>query len=318
MKKLAGLGARPLDLVIMLDARGGRELRCTVTPRGCVAILALVLSVAVAGGWGLRALTDDYVDAELVEAWTGTLEAQEADLERVRHEAETTLGALTRRFAELQARLVRMEALGERVATVADVDSEEFDFSRMPGLGGPGESDGRPPVPFDPPSFVRLVEDLSDQILARHQQLEVLETMLDERRFVEEVSPAGRPIARGWMSSPFGRRVDPIRGGMAWHGGVDFAGPAGSDVLAVAGGVVTWAGERYGYGHLVEITHANGFVTRYGHNETLEVSVGDTVRKGDVIAAMGSTGRSTGPHVHFEVLKDGKRVNPARYVARRR
>ena len=318
MKKLARLGAKPVDVVIMLDARIGRELRYTMTPRGIVAALGLTLALAIAGGWGLRALTDDSVDVELVEAWSATLEAQDTELERVRHEAETTLGALTRRFAELQARLVRMEALGERVATVADVDSEEFDFSRMPGLGGPEEGDVEPVVPFDPPSFVALVDELSDQIVARHQQLEVLETMLDERRFVEEVSPAGRPIARGWMSSPFGRRVDPIRGGMAWHGGVDFAGPAGSDVLAVAGGVVTWSGERYGYGNLVEITHANGYVTRYGHNETLTVTVGDTVRKGDVIAAMGSTGRSTGPHVHFEVLKDGKRVNPARYVARRR
>jgi murein DD-endopeptidase MepM/ murein hydrolase activator NlpD len=318
VKKLAKLGAKPVDLVILLDAKDGREVRLSLTPRFVTFACTLVLAVAVAGGWGLRAAASTDLDVELAQSWSATLDAQQQELERVRHSAETTLGALTRRFSELQARLVRMEALGERVANIADFDTDEFDFSQLPGLGGPDDPDAEPVMPFDPPPFLGMVDDLSDQILARHQQLAVLETMLDERRFVEEVSIAGRPIAKGWMSSPFGRRIDPIRGGMAWHGGVDFAGPEGSDVLAVAGGVVTWADERHGYGRLIEITHGGGYVTRYGHNKTLKVSVGQTVRKGEVIAAMGSTGRSTGPHVHFEVLKNGKPVNPARYVARAR
>ena len=127
----------------------------------------------------------------------------------------------------------------------------------------------------------------------------------------------GRPVKWGWLSSPFGQRVDPITGKTAWHSGVDFAGRDGSDVIAVASGVVTFAGERYGYGKLVEISHANGFVTRYAHHKTLTVTAGEVVSKGETIGTMGSSGRSTGPHVHFEVLKNGRSVDPAAYVSRR-
>jgi murein DD-endopeptidase MepM/ murein hydrolase activator NlpD len=120
------------------------------------------------------------------------------------------------------------------------------------------------------------------------------------------------------MSSGFGRRVDPITGRMAWHAGVDFAGTPGSDIVAVASGVVTFAGELHGYGRMIEVNHGGGYSTRYGHDDELLVVAGDVVKKGQVIGRMGSTGRSTGPHVHFEVLKDGHQVDPARYVARDR
>jgi len=120
------------------------------------------------------------------------------------------------------------------------------------------------------------------------------------------------------MSSPYGERVDPISGQKAWHKGMDFAGKAGSDVIAVASGVVTYAGKRYGYGLMVEITHSDGYVTRYGHHQEVVVKVGDVVKSKQTIAKMGSSGRSTGPHVHFEVLKNGRRVDPAKYVASRR
>jgi len=128
---------------------------------------------------------------------------------------------------------------------------------------------------------------------------------------------AGRPISRGWMSSRFGRRVDPITGAMAWHAGVDFAGKEGADVIAVASGVVVFAGVRSGYGKMIELNHGGGYKTRYGHHQDLLVEAGDVVKRGQVIGSIGSTGRSTGPHVHFEVLKNGKKVDPKRYVARR-
>jgi len=217
----------------------------------------------------------------------------------------------------MQARLLRIEALGERVAEVARLDEGEFRFDERPAVGGP-ESDVDTPQAQLAPEFMLAADTLAGQIRAREDELEVLASLLAKQKFHEEVALAGRPIKLGWMSSGFGRRVDPITGRMAWHAGADFAGKPGSDVVAVASGVVTFAGERNGYGRMIEINHGAGYITRYGHHNELLVAAGDVVKKGQVIGRMGSTGRSTGPHVHFEVLKDGRQVNPARYVARTR
>ena len=142
----------------------------------------------------------------------------------------------------------------------------------------------------------------------------MLETLLMDRSLRERLMPSGRPISKGWLSSNFGKRADPFTGKQEYHKGVDFAGKEGADVLAVGDGVVTWSSKRSGYGNLVEINHGNGYVTRYGHNKSNTVEVGETVKKGQQIALIGSTGRSTGPHVHFEVLRNGKQVNPAKFT----
>ncbi|HSG87753.1 MAG TPA: M23 family metallopeptidase [Pseudomonadales bacterium] len=312
--RLRAIGARPLD-VIVLDPKHGRDRHLSVTPRllvgGSVSLMVLALVV----GWSLRAVSDDFVDADLAADWRAAIDRQQVEIGALRSEAEATLGALTRRFGGLQARLLRMEALGERVAGAADVDVSDFLLEQEPAIGGPApELDDS--LPMEPPAFVSLIDDLSQQVMAREQQLLALETLMGVRRFEEAVTVAGRPVGRGWQSSAFGRRVDPINGRLAWHQGIDFAGAVGDPVTAVAAGVVVSSGERSGYGNLVEINHGNGYVTRYGHNDEILVQVGDVVGKGDLISRMGSSGRSTGPHVHFEVLKDGKRVDPARYIAR--
>jgi murein DD-endopeptidase MepM/ murein hydrolase activator NlpD len=135
------------------------------------------------------------------------------------------------------------------------------------------------------------------------------------RSLSERVTPSGRPVEEGWLSSRYGKRNDPFTGKQDFHKGLDFAGKKGSEVIAVGDGVVSWAGVKSGYGKLIEINHGNGYATRYGHNQSNLVKIGDTVKKGQQIALMGSTGRSTGPHVHFEVLHDGKAVNPSKFVA---
>ena len=134
------------------------------------------------------------------------------------------------------------------------------------------------------------------------------------RKLNEEIQPEGRPVHQGFISSYFGQRQDPFTGEEAIHKGVDFAGNLGDEVVAVAAGVVTWAGVQPGYGKLVEISHGNGLVTRYAHNQRALVNVGDTVTRGEPIALMGSSGRSTGPHVHYEVRINGAPVNPMRYL----
>jgi murein DD-endopeptidase MepM/ murein hydrolase activator NlpD len=284
---------------------------------------ALVVAVALLVVTGLignvlvvtRFLDDDLFDKQVVGKWQDRLTGQKQELDRIQGQTRIEMDAVGRRLAAMQARLLRIEALGERVAEVAQLDESEFRFGEPPALGGPESS---VELPQAVPEFLAAVELLAGQIKAREDELEVLESLLTNQKFHEEVALAGRPILKGWMSSGFGRRVDPITGRMAWHAGVDFAGKPGSDVVAVASGVVTYAGELRGYGRMIEVNHGGGYITRYGHHDELLVVAGDVVKKGQTIARMGSTGRSTGPHVHFEVLKDGHQVDPARYVSRYR
>ena len=161
-----------------------------------------------------------------------------------------------------------------------------------------------------------LLAELAKNITQRETQLGVLEALMARRKMDQDVYLEGRPVGKGWLSSPFGYRTDPINGRRVWHKGIDLAGKEGTEIIAVAAGVVVYAGERRGYGQLVEINHGSGYSTRYGHQRELKVKAGDVIRKGDVVGLMGNTGRSTGPHVHFEVLKKGQAVNPSTYIHR--
>ncbi len=280
-----------------------------------------------------RLASEDLLETQTVSVLQQQIAADRATLDSIKVQSTAEMAAVGRRLATMQARLLRMEALGERVTEVANIDQSEFRFSEAPALGGPlsdhenknlenefdGADDGADIVAsvISAPEYLITVDQLSKQLKAREDQLELLESLLVQRKFQNDIVLAGRPISKGWMSSRFGRRVDPITGAMAWHAGVDFAGREGADVIAVASGVVVFADERSGYGKMIELNHGGGYRTRYGHHQTLFVAAGDVVKRGQVIGSIGSTGRSTGPHVHFEVLKNGKKVDPKRYVARR-
>lgn len=259
----------------------------------------------------------DFVSSDVVEAWVANITEQGEQLDRMRQQESDRTVAMTLRLAELQARLVRLDALGERLTTMADLEKGEFDFGQTPAMGGPELLAGNElDEIFAAPNVATAVDELAAQIEDRQQQLETLEALMANRKLEREVFIAGRPVNKGWMSSRFGRRTDPFTGRVAWHSGVDFAGKEGADIVAVAAGVVTWSDDRYGYGNLVEINHGNGFVTRYAHCKENLVKVGDVVKKGQIIALMGSSGRSTGPHVHFEVYKHGRAVDPSSYIHR--
>lgn len=250
--------------------------------------------------------------AEEKNQWQLALIEQKRELVHARDAAQSDLNALAVRLGRMQAQMLRVEALGQRLTEMAKFGKSEFDFDQTPAQGGPVA-----PVMDEPLSsvdFIQALNDMETQIDDRARQLEVIEQVLNGRELKNAVSPAGRPVTKGWMSSYFGKRTDPFNGHQAMHKGVDFAGKLGSDVVATAEGVVTWAGKRYGYGQLVEINHGNGYSTRYGHCQKILVTVGDKVEPGHKIALMGSSGRSTGPHVHYEVLKKGRQVNPTRYV----
>lgn len=248
--------------------------------------------------------------------WRSDMHDQRRLLVEARRQTEAGLDALALRIGQLQAQVVRMEALGERLVKMAKLDKGEFDFEQPPAQGGPGELAGE--QPSDAPDLLVALDQLAEQLEDREYQLAALESLLLDQTLNEQGYPTGRPVERGWLSSGFGKRMDPFTGRKAMHEGVDFAGKVGADVVAVAAGVVTWSGVRSGYGNLVEINHGNGYVTRYGHNQANLVNVGETVKQGQVIAQMGSSGRSTGPHVHFEVQRHGKLVNPARYLEAKR
>ncbi len=261
-------------------------------------------------------LQQNAANPALVKEWQANIAAQKTELSSVKRASEARIEALAVRTAQLQSRLMRLDALAERLAGMAKLDKSEFDFGVQPAVGGP-ESDGLAQA-IQQPEFLMTLDGLADQIELREQQLEIMENLLSKRKLRNEVFIAGRPILKGWMSSSYGYRTDPFKGHKAWHKGIDFAGKQGSDVVAVGSGVVTRAGKRRGYGQLVEISHPHGYTTRYAHNAEILVSPGDIVKQGQVISKMGSSGRSTGPHVHFEVLKGGKSVNPLAYIKRAR
>ncbi|MGH8377702.1 MAG: M23 family metallopeptidase [Gammaproteobacteria bacterium] len=238
--------------------------------------------------------------------------SQAREVTLAKQAAQANIDALSAKVSALQAHIMRLDALGQQLTRMAGLKKGEFDFSAPPAEGGPEVSG--PVQHMALPDFLDNLDQLSAQINNREQQLTVLESLLMNRNVQLQARPSGPPVVEGYESSPFGMRIDPFTGELSFHPGIDFAGPEGEAVKAVAAGVVTWAGPRSGYGNMVEIDHGNGYSTLYGHSEKILVHVGEVVKKGEEIALLGSTGRSTGPHVHFEVLYNGKPVNPAQFV----
>lgn len=293
-----------------------------LSPLGLSGLMSLVIALSIgvlvgAGYWiGTRVERAAGVSPEVVAAWKKELAGQRNAVVAARQQAQSYVDALALRTGQLQAQMMRLNALGQRLTKMANLDNGEFDFDQPPAQGGPEEApDGTTQNVAD---LLQAMDQLALQLSDREHQLGALETMMLHSNLQRQVYPAGRPITKGWLSSYFGKRADPFTGKTEYHKGIDFAGQEGSDVVAVAAGVVIWSGERHGYGNLVEIDHGNGYVTRYGHNEKNLVKVGDRVTKGQKIALMGSTGRSTGPHVHFEVLRNGREVNPDKYIRAQR
>ncbi len=295
-------------------------------------VAALVLAV-VAGGIGVWLGSQGLMSLELGSAalaspWTqkGTLPEAEAapsvqqvceDIDPHEQEFGAHIDAVAGQVGLMQAEILRLNALGERLVKMADLDEQEFDFHNPPPQGGPDTDSSDRPAAID-----ALAEELA-QVLSelgdRDRKLTLLEELIMKRHLGdpgEQTALSGWPIRSGYITSTFGFRKDPYRGRGAFHKGVDFAGARGSPVLAVAEGVVTFSGKQSGYGNLVEIRHNDGLVTRYGHCQKLLVSEGAVINRGQTIATLGSTGRSTGPHVHFEVLVGGKQVNPLTYIDR--
>jgi murein DD-endopeptidase MepM/ murein hydrolase activator NlpD len=303
--------------VVIFGKGFGKPRQISLSGTTAVAVAVLVAGVlcfgAFAGGFWYSALSGSGMRAGTVRALSADLDRQREAISATRQQTEDTLDALAIRIGQMNARIIRLDALGRRLTEMADLDDGEFDFDAEPAMGGPEE-------PYltgwaiAVPEVLTAMQNLDRDLDNREAQLGVLEGVLMGQSLEDRVLPQGRPIKTGWMSSYFGRRTDPFTGKPANHKGVDFAGKAGAEVIAVADGVVTWSSKRYGYGELVEINHGNGYATRYAHNSENLVAVGDEVRKGQTVALMGDTGRATGPNLHFEVLQDGRPVNPVNFI----
>jgi murein DD-endopeptidase MepM/ murein hydrolase activator NlpD len=294
--------------IILFTNRGGRVLSFKFNP--------LRIGLLVGTGMALLCVLGLYGGLQLgqdgLKQWQQVVQEQQLQIDDARKSARTHLDALTLRIGRMQAQMLQLNALGNQLVVQASLDKDEFDFNNLPAVGGPEDVAGLESIEL--PDFLTMLDELSVEMEDRGQKLSVLDTLLMDRSLHERVMPSGSPVKNGWVSSGYGKRTDPFTGKKEFHKGVDLAGKEGSRVLSVGDGIVTWVGKRTGYGNLVEITHGNGYVTRYGHNKKLLVAVGDSVKKGQQVAVLGSTGRSTGPHVHFEVVHNGQQVNPSKFL----
>ncbi|WP_425490867.1 M23 family metallopeptidase [Luteimonas cellulosilyticus] len=284
----------------------GRAIQLARSARGLAAQkpVSMAIVIAAAGMLGAGAM-----NAAEMTRLNAVAAAHETSLEQTRREAQREVNALAARMGELQAQANRLNALGDRLARGAGMEGGEFDFDRPVGLGGAEAATDMP---------ARKLTDgmlaLEGDLARSGQQLSVLEALLFDRTLEQNAMPSRSPVASSYMTSSYGYRADPFGRGGQFHKGIDFDARTGDPVMSVANGVVSYSGVRGGYGNVVEVDHGNGYVTRYAHNSRNVVKVGDLVRVGQEIAKAGSTGRSTGAHVHFEVWENGRVQNPRKFL----
>jgi murein DD-endopeptidase MepM/ murein hydrolase activator NlpD len=304
-----------VNIIVFSGRKGGGrsryfDLAHPVTVAACALVVLGTLGTAFAIGMQLGS----HVGAGSADPqhWGRVLAEQKSDIAALRARIQDEVDAMAGRLGQLDAHIIRIDALGKRLTTIAKVDQRQFNFDDEPTsattIGAPANS--------QVPDLTSQLTQLEQRVDLRDAQLSALDNVMVGRQISDAVRPEGRPVGQGLISSYFGQRSDPITGEEGFHKGLDFAGTAGEPVVAVGAGVVTWAGDRNGYGTLVEINHGNGYMTRYAHNQSVLVAVGQTVNRGERIALMGSTGHSTGPHVHFEVLHNGQQIDPLMFVNR--
>ena len=239
--------------------------------------------------------------------------AQQGETQKSREFVQQNLNAMAVKLGEMQAQLTRLDALGERLSTVAGIKPHEFRLNEAPGLGG-AQSGAFPAQNLSMQEFNRKLETLSRQMENRTDLLGVLEAQMFEQAVKKKLLPTILPVSGTYNASSFGVRIDPFTGQHTMHEGMDFLADTGTPIVAAAGGVVQFAGFHPQYGYMIDVDHGNDLVTRYAHTSKLFVKEGDLIKRGRKIAEVGSTGRSTGSHLHFEVRFKGAAQNPARFL----
>jgi murein DD-endopeptidase MepM/ murein hydrolase activator NlpD len=292
------------------------DRRKNVHGHAVVAVLAVTLFAVAGGGIGFWA--GRYAELPQLLPTTGDIASTQSnapDSPPSQTSSAADLDAITTRIGDMQAELMRLNAVGERLVEMSGLSPEEFDFANPPPQGGP--DNGSPVKDYTIKEIATELGSVVSLLKDRKRKLDVLEEAIMERRITAQSVPSGWPVPKGYITSNYGFRVHPVKRKRMFHQGVDFAAPRGTPILAVADGMVVFSGKKGGYGRIVEIKHVDGLVTRYAHNQVNLVKEGQQVRQGQKIGTVGSSGTATGPHVHFEVLRNGKHENPIRYAGRK-
>jgi murein DD-endopeptidase MepM/ murein hydrolase activator NlpD len=301
--------------IILISDRLAKARSVSIALPHMVATALLALAVLFAATAGLYWVTLRYAtELKIPVLQKLVLAAQEAEAARARAFVQQNLNAMAVKLGEMQAQLTRLDALGERLSSLAGFRPQEFRFSEAPGLGG-ASATLLPPQNLSLTDFSEKLSALSRSVESRNDMLSVVEAQLFEQAVKKKLLPTIMPVEAPYNASGFGRRIDPFSGQWAMHEGIDFLADAGTSVVAAAGGVVQFAGFHPQYGFMIDLDHGNDLVTRYAHLSKLFVKDGDVLMRGRRIALTGSTGRSTGPHLHFEVRFRGAAQNPTRFLA---
>ncbi len=297
--------------IIVVDKRLARALTLSITRRhALLALFTLSVGVLLLSG-AFSFLTVRVASVFRIPILSDVVAFVTRDeMERNDRLVRDSVSALARKLGEVQAQLLRLDAVGERVSKAAGIRPEEFRFAHLPGRGGALEN-GDPVTLGD---LDRALKQLSLSVEQRADYLSVIEAELRAQQVRQALLPHSKPVADGFVGSGFGWRSDPFSGEMSHHSGIDFAAPTGTPIHAAAGGVVVMAGYHPVWGNVVEVDHGNTMLTRYAHASRLNVAPGDIVKRGQKLAEVGSTGRSTGSHLHFEVHHKGVAQNPAKFL----
>jgi murein DD-endopeptidase MepM/ murein hydrolase activator NlpD len=282
-----------------------KRVERTIDVRKWLSMLILTTVLVLISSRSTHSVNENIQRVQLVKQ--GLL-AQQEIIFTLQQDSQLEVQSLVNELAKLEHKLM---LLSMQQVQLAKNTNQQLNFS-----DGQVEPNNINAIPEQSLNIQSKLTNLNDKLVQQINQLDALEKILNHTHIDEEQYVAGRPINKGWLSSYYGMRDDPFTQNPAMHKGIDFAGTEGDEVIATAAGIVTWSGERYGYGNLIEIDHGNGLVTRYGHNKELTVSVGEVVIKGQEIALIGNTGRSTGAHVHYEIIKNGTQIDPLPYVYR--
>lgn len=239
--------------------------------------------------------------------------AQEQQARRSEEYVRQNLSVMAVKLGEMQAQLTRLDALGERLSSAAGIKPGELKFTELPGRGGALVTS---PAPRDLgiDELRQHLDAVAKQMELHTEHLGMIEGSMLESRAKARQLPTSLPVAGTWRASGYGWRLDPITGQAAVHEGIDFIAESGTPIRAAAAGVVAFAGYHPTYGHLIELDHGGGLLTRYAHASKLLAKQGEFIKRGAVIAKVGSTGRSTGSHLHFEVRQNGRALNPTPFL----
>lgn len=301
-----------MNLIIVAKFLKSPKRFCVHDDRKLLLGLAGVLGLLIMTGFAVGFLTRDGVAMAQNRDLRSQLSHKDTQLADARVAAQREVNALAARTSELQVQANRLNALGERLVRMGKITDGEFNFATQPGSGGGGE----PTTPISATELTQQLSSLGKTFTHTGDQLQILESLLLNQDLDRTQTPSSMPLANTFVSAPFGNRIDPISGGHEFHKGLDLNGETGDPIHAAADGMVIRSDyDTGGYGNVVDIDHGNGYITRYGHCSKLLVKVGDLVHAGDLIAKVGSTGHSTGAHLHFEVWINGQPVNPRPYLS---